>query len=126
MTGELIYLASPFTTDDATEKRWRFEQVCKAAGKLMKEGKIVFSPIAHGWPIAEQCELPTDWEYWKENCTAFVTRCQSMCVLDLPGWAESTGVQAEIDIAEDMCIPICMMNHVTGLCYPYVSVRERD
>lgn len=46
---EIIYLAIPYTWN-AMEA---FYVANKVAGRLMKEGYIVFSPISHSHPIAE-------------------------------------------------------------------------
>lgn len=110
MYGTVIYLANPFTTDDAVEKEWRFLKACEAAGLLMQQGKIVFSPIVHGWPIARIKDLPTDWEYWQESCSAMVSRCQVMIILTLPGWNTSIGVFEEIKVAKAWNLEILYMN----------------
>lgn len=113
MEEQLIYLASPFTTKDKILKEDRFIRACDAAAYLMQKGKVVFSPIVHGYPIARMRDLPTTWEYWQVNCKTFVSRCQSVFVLMLPGWNESTGVQTEIEIAEELNIPILYMDPYT-------------
>ena len=106
MIEELIYLASPFSTEDRIEKEVRFLKSCDCCAVLMEAGHMVFSPIAFGWPVAKMRDMRTDWEYWEKVCRAYISRCQSMAVLMLDGWKDSTGVKAEMDIAEELGIPI--------------------
>lgn len=110
MENELIYLASPFTTDDLFEKEMRFLAACDASGFLMQQDRVVFSPIAHGWPIAKIRNISTDWSYWEKACTVMLERCQVIIVLMLPGWKESTGVKDELKIAKKLGLKIQFMN----------------
>ncbi|MCP4786572.1 MAG: DUF1937 family protein [Fuerstiella sp.] len=48
----MIYLASPYSHSDANIREKRFRDVCRTAARLMRNGDVVFSPIAHGHPIA--------------------------------------------------------------------------
>lgn len=107
MNNKLIYLASPFTHEDKDVMIQRFEIVSKVACHLIGNRKFhVFSPIAHSWPIAKQGDLPTDWEYWEENCKLFVSRCQELWIVMIPGWETSTGVLAERDYAREIGLNI--------------------
>lgn len=111
MEGQLIYLASPFTTDDDQLLEYRYLKAARACGHIMAEKRLnIFSPIVMGWPIAKQVHLPTDWEYWEETCKVFVSRCQRFVVLTLNGWKESTGVQAEIEYALSIGLAIEYMD----------------
>lgn len=117
---ELIYIASPFTTDCDEEKEWRFLKACDACGHLMQQGRLVYSPIAYGYPISKRKNLPTDWAYWKMTCQEMLSRCQILIVLMLPGWKESVGVLAEIKIAKELGLKIQYMDSDTyeifGVC----------
>jgi len=113
MEGELIYIASPFTTKIRAIMIERFEQVSKCCSVLMNKGLHVFSPISHGWPIAEAGGLPTDWAYWETACKVMVSRCQRFIVVMLDGWETSTGVLAEIKYAKSLGIEIEYMDPET-------------
>jgi len=110
---KLIYLASPYTykgngdkiTKSVIEEQ-NFEAVCRVASRLMKEGTKLFSPIAHCHPIAMAGGLPTDWRFWQDYCRATLGRCDEIWVLMLDGWKESTGVQAEIELAIKLGLPV--------------------
>lgn len=104
----LIYLASPYSHDDHNVREMRFLSACAAAASLMRQGKHVYSPIAHTHPIAK-FGLPLDWSFWGEYDRKFLAVCESMIVLMLDGWDKSKGVSAEMQIAKDMNIPITFM-----------------
>ena len=102
----MTYLCSPYSHPEAAVREQRFHQICAIAGELMQRGIVVFSPIAHSHPIACQTELPEGWDFWRRFCTEFVCISNAMIVAKMDGWQESVGVQAEIALAEEFCIPI--------------------
>jgi hypothetical protein len=110
--SELIYLACPYTHKDRETMLKRFEAVNKAAASLMAEGKYIFSPISHTHPIAEAGSLPRGWDYWEGYDRRILKCCDKIIVLCLPGWKESTGVQAEIVIGQKMGIPVEYMEPI--------------
>lgn len=108
--GELIYLACPYSHKDSEIQKQRFLQVNEVAAKLMAEGHYLFSPISHTHPIAEAGSLPRGWQYWEGYDREMIKHCKCLVVVTLDGWKESTGVQAEIKIAEEMGIPVEFYN----------------
>jgi hypothetical protein len=101
-----IYLAVPYSDPDPAVKENRFEAVTIKTGELMNEGYLVYSPITACHPVAVRCSLPGSWEYWQELDIAFIEWCDEVWILMLPGWTESTGVNAEIKIARRLNKPI--------------------
>ena len=101
----MIYLASPYTHRDVHVREWRFREACRAAAALLRAGITVLSPIAHSHPIAA-FGMPTSWEFWSQVDREYLTRCDVLAVLTLPGWRESVGVQAEIALAGELGLPI--------------------
>lgn len=97
----MIYLASPYSHPELAVRRKRFEDACDAAGRLIREGRIVFSPIAHTHPIAERNVLPLGWDFWHGFDRAFIERADALYVLMLDGWDQSKGVAGEIEIARE-------------------------
>lgn len=95
----LIYLASPFTSDNPDVRRLRYEWAREATVAIFKSGRPVFSPIVYSYALAESCGLPVPFDFWREFDEAMIARCSFLWVLTLPGWEVSKGVQAEIDIA---------------------------
>ena len=102
----MIYLASPYSHLDRTVEAIRFGEVCRIAGVLMARGLIVFSPIAHNRPIAERCDLPRGWDYWKHFDEEFIDASEKVIVAMMPGWEQSKGIAGEIRIAKEKGIPV--------------------
>ncbi|MCX7428986.1 MAG: DUF1937 family protein [Planctomycetia bacterium] len=94
----MIYLASPYSHRDAGVRQERFEAACRTAAVLIRQGKTVFSPIAHSHAICRH-GVPLDWRFWQRHDRRYLDVCDEVVVLMLDGWRESVGVQAEIAIA---------------------------
>lgn len=101
----MIYLCSPYTHVDAEVRQRRFEGACQAAAALIRQGKTVFSPIAHSHAICRY-GLPLDWRFWERHDRRYLEACDEVVVLTLDGWRESVGVQAEIAIARALGKPV--------------------
>ena len=99
MKKKLVYLACPYSHPDPIVRARRFEQATKAAARMINEGVFVYSPITHSHPMAVAGDLPLDWEFWRKYDELFMSMCSKMVVLKLDGWKESSGVQAEIEMA---------------------------
>ena len=91
-----VYLASPYSHEDAAVRSFRHDAVCRLAGRLIDRGVLAFSPIAHSHPIAIRQDLPAGWEFWERVDMALLDRCDGLAVVTLPGWRESVGVRAEV------------------------------
>lgn len=103
----MIYLASPYSHSNPWVRQNRFEAACRHAAKLMSEGHIVFSPVAHSHPIAEHGKIPPmDHEFWMAQDKALLQHASRLEVLMLPGWMESRGIKEEIEYAEQLGIPV--------------------
>ena len=116
MNRPLTYLAVPYSHPDPAVRLARFEAANIAAGALMREGVLVFSPISHTHPIAEKCNLPLGFDYWERYDRAVLSCCHRLIVLSLDGWHESVGVRSELKIAMETGIEIRFM----------ALLRERD
>ena len=92
----MIYLASPYAHPDMLEMDYRFHSVCRAVVCLMKQGEVVYSPIAHNHYLAQTFDLPRDWDFWSRFDLPMIDKADSLWVLMLDGWQKSKGVQAEI------------------------------
>ena len=106
MSKPLIYLASPYTDPDHTVMEDRFHKVCEKAGELMRQGHMIFSPIAHTHPIAVRCELPRPFEFWEDYDRIILARCNALWIYQLPGWAQSKGVAREVVLAMEYNLSI--------------------
>ena len=104
----MTYLAAPYSHSDSSVCELRFLDVCRAAAILMRAGITVFSPISHSHPIA-RFGLPTSWEFWLPLDREFLMRCDLLGILTLSGWRESVGVQAEIRLAQELGLPVVLI-----------------
>lgn len=102
----LAYLASPYSSPDPMVRLQRFEAVCCVAAKLMRDGIHLFCPIAQTHPIALKGDLPGDFAYWEAYDRKMLSLCEELWVCTMDGWRESKGVAAEIQIAEELGLPV--------------------
>lgn len=104
------YLASPYSHPDPSVREARYIEVCKAAAKLMIDGRRVFSPIAHSHPIEQHgmTEIK-DGTFWMKQDGPLLVQSSEVIVLMLDGWRESKGVQEEIRICTLINKPISYM-----------------
>lgn len=114
----MIYLASPYSDPDPAIRQQRYEAVCKAAGELIRRGHVVYSPIAHSHHLSEVCNLPENWEFWRRQDTAMLKLADELWVLDLPGWRESVGVRAEMNVASSWWRHAWLLNPDTLVSEP--------
>ncbi len=101
----MIYLAAPYSHPDPAVREERYRQTCWHAVRLMREGRLVYSPIVHSHPLA-QLGLPGDWPFWAEHNREMLNASSRLVVLALDGWQESQGVAAEVEIARELDLPI--------------------
>lgn len=107
--GKMVYLASPYTSPDKAVEAERFLAACKACGWLMNnrpDAQMVYSPIAHTHPITLVCTLPGIWQFWAAADEAVLSRSSEIWILCIPGRKKSTGVNAEIKIAQRLALNI--------------------
>jgi hypothetical protein len=110
MKPQISYLASPYSDPDPDVREFRYIGAAEAAGRLIKRGMIVYSPIVHGHPLAVWERLPTDWAFWRRQQLPFLRASKEVIVLTLSGWDISIGVKAEIRMARRWGIPVRYCN----------------
>ena len=106
----LKYLASPYSDPDPAVCEARFRAACRAAAILMQRGESVYSPIAHSHPIAEHVGNHLDHDFWLRQDREMLRRCDAMIVLMLPGWENSRGIAAEIELADELDLEVLYMD----------------
>lgn len=97
-----IYLAIAYKGHEEES----FRVANRVASELLKEGCNVYSPISHSHPIATQCGLPTDWDFWKEIDTEMIAWSDEVKIITFRDWKKSTGVNNERSVARDCGIKI--------------------
>jgi len=103
---ELIYLASPLSHDDPAVMESRFEAVCHVAAGIFAAGKMVFSPIAHTYPIAVRGGLPHGFDFYERYDRLMIGKSTVLSIAQIPGWEKSDGIRREIEIANELNVPI--------------------
>ena len=95
---ERIYLAGIYGDPDPAVLMQRAKRLSIAAGLLMKQGCLVFSPISHSAYIVEHTPgLPESHKFWLEQCDAYLDQwATKLLVLPNDCWWESIGVRHEI------------------------------
>lgn len=107
-----IYLATPYTDPDPAVMEERFRKNEKYCASLLEQGVWVYSPIVHCHEMAKRHKLPKGFEFWREYNFAMLSKSSEVRVLELLGWVDSSGVQAEIAMAVKLGII------VRGVQYP--------
>lgn len=108
----MIYIGAPYSHQDPTVRSLRHQLVNDYASRLIKQGRIVFSPLSHSHVIAfylteEEC---LDHELWMKQDLFFLEKSKEMHVLKLPGWERSKGLQREIKQADVWNISVKYIN----------------
>lgn len=103
---ELIYLATAYSHEDPLTMYERYVQAVYIQGNLLRQGKHVYCPIAHTHHAAGLVDLPTDWQFWQSHCELMLSKCNRLLVAKMDGWEQSKGVQAEIEYAKKIGMPV--------------------
>ena len=121
----LWYLSSPYSKY-AQGRDVAYKESCRAAAELIRRGEIVFAPIAMSHSIAEHGGIdPYDYRVWMEQDEAILSECDGLIALMMPGWEESVGMRAEIEICLKRGKPIRYMSWPMLLeKIPYVDERQ--
>ena len=96
----MIYVASPYSHPDKEIQEERYRIVSGACARLVAEGHIAFSPITYGHTLIGFRDMPGDWAFWNKFCISFLSKCEVIVVLMIPGWGGSQGIREEIRYAE--------------------------
>lgn len=103
------YLASPYSHPDPAKRSERYGAAVAASAWLFKRSIFNFSPIVSCHPLSVSHSLPGDAEFWKKFDQTMIRMSGGVIVLQIEGWRESVGVQAEIAFANFLGV------RVTGL-----------
>lgn len=92
----MIYLASPYSHPDRLIRLRRYNQALTYTTLAMKAGETIFSPIVYGHNIYEAGFDDYTAAGWKHLNDVQVNACSEVRVLQIDGWDESSGVNAEM------------------------------
>lgn len=96
----LVYIASPYSSKDASTRGQRYEAAVKCVNHFLNEGKYIpFSPIVYGRAF----DRDASYAAWEQFCRGMIFRSDYLWILRLPGYEDSVGVRSEIDYAKREC-----------------------
>lgn len=98
----MIYIGSPYSHPHPLVREARTKIATLYASKLVREGRVVFSPLTHFHFIADfmsekEC---LDVDLWLKQDLFFLEKAKELHVLQTDEWEESKGLKREIEFAE--------------------------
>lgn len=124
--GLLLYLAAPYTHEDAFVEEMRYNFVNKIAALLIEKGICTFSPLSHGVPIAKAGNLDGSWETFKHIDNKMIYAADALVILPFPGWQQSLGVSCEAAKALKWGMWIYVLDlKDLARCYPEIGSQLR-
>lgn len=90
-----IYLCHPYSHPDSEVMHQRFLSANDLAARLIRAGHVVFSPISHSVPIADEMGNHKDHDYWLIQDLVFVEWANEIWVPLVDGWCDSHGIARE-------------------------------
>ena len=104
--NKLVYVAAPYSR--VPDKKELMERIADFCGYYMIKhpGEYAITGLVHHYAAVQRPELGTDYRFWEEFCVGFIKRSEKLVVLMIDGWDSSTGVNAEINLAKRLNIPI--------------------
>ena len=115
------YLATPYTLYPHGMEN-AYAMACEQAGRFVRAGIPVFSPIAHTHGIAEFGSVhPTDHAIWLPADKPFVDAASGLVMVLADGWKESKGMAWELAEFEKAGKPIVWMcpGHLPISVFPH-------
>ena len=102
----LVFISAPYSKVD--DKELLMQTIARFSGEYMiaHPGQYAVTGLMHHYALLECPSLGTDYAFWKDWCELFLSRCDKVIVLQLPGWETSTGVSEEIKLATKLSKPI--------------------
>lgn len=101
-----IYLCHPYSHPDSEVMHQRFLSANDLAGRLIKWGFLVFSPLSHSVPIADTLHNHKTYDVWLEQDDAFVCWADEIWIPLVDGWMDSKGIAHEEMVAFKLNKPV--------------------
>lgn len=120
-----IYLGLPYMHDSPTIMDIRADISDLVARDLANTGKKVYAPISSWHRIATRYGMRCDWEFWQDLDEEFIRCSNEIHFITLPGWQDSTGVNAETCLAKALDKKIEYIDPTMYL-YQLVEVYENS
>lgn len=102
----MIYLASPYSHPDPAIREARYLAAGRFVAQELWLGLPIFSPICYAHHMAIEHGLPLDADSWRPFNEWMISKSFQMWVLRIDGWKESHGVTMEIELANQLQLPV--------------------
>jgi len=103
----ISYLAQPYSINSTPEIRERrYQYAVKKVAEFMNNGYNIFSPILNSHEPSVQHGLPCTWDFWSRIDKEYIAVCGEVLVLMMEGWQDSVGLNAEVEYAQQIGLPI--------------------
>ena len=107
LKGKLIYVASPYYHDNPLVMSTRYDAVAYFCYLMLRHELTPFSPICHWHPMKANGNTfkDIDNDLIRVNME-MLKKCDILLVLQLNGWKESHGVNAEVAQARELGLEV--------------------
>jgi len=106
----MIYVASPYTSDEEHIRNARYGIVLHYVRNRMLTGEVLFSPIVYGHQFVAGNSAVVPASFWRNFNFHMLRNSNSMRVLRMPGWYNSAGIAEEIEYCVKYRIPVEWVN----------------
>lgn len=104
---KLAYVATPYSHESKFVKYLRGVLAEAIGAKLISQGFHIFGPIAESSQYTKHADnIGGSWDFWEAHDKMMLEKCDVLFVVKLKGWDKSVGVQAEIEHAKKLGIPV--------------------
>ena len=101
----MIYVASPFTSNDPVKERERYLLALDFTASL-RNSDFYYSPIVHFYHVAREFNLPSHAGYWRHINYDALSLSKEVVMLCADGYTESLGMKEEFCLAQTLSKPI--------------------
>lgn len=120
LKGKLVYLGAPYGDYDPAVMLARMERVSEVSAQFIAAGIHSVSPLSNHYYIWDR-DIPGNWKFWADYCLNLIRRCDEVVIVTIDGWIKSGGVQAEINIAKALNIPVHLIDPDGTNLRPYIG-----
>lgn len=103
---DYYFISLPYSHKQQEVIEQRVKLMCQVDSFLNSKGILTISPIHKHLLFMNGSSLPNDWDFWKNLSLSLLSKSTGMILLQMEGWKDSIGVQAEIEFAKNNHIPI--------------------
>ena len=107
--SKLVYVACPYGHPERSVIDYRMKAFYAVDAHLTNLGMFVASPM-NKIHMVETHNIHSSWSFLEEYSYELLAKCSKIIVIEIDGWKESIGVQAEITFAKKNNISVEYIN----------------